>query len=291
MPKPTVGYILFLVALLFASSSASGRSDSFPSGMTVYSRAIDAMRHTPIPHYITYKLTTVHHGMDLRFNIRNDPSRRFLGAQPIFDAHEFSTIDDVRYDSWTGDGAVFTLKGTPVLTCAFFPLAPEVRAFVQTGTDIRVSSSAAPSPSPSPSSDHESLSSPDMFREIAKISVFYSKYYSIVNTGIEQLGDAHVFHLQLTAKDGDTSDHPVTDVLVDTKSYLIRSITFGGGQRGLITGGGGYGRFDFTSVRGYWLVHKIHVEIAGHLFFIHKGGSLDYTFSHFAFPTQMAPPF
>lgn len=158
--------------------------------------------------------------------------------------------------------------------------SPEVRALVHEGLDVIVT----PSPSPTPASPAPTTSaSPDQgIAMIVTVKAFSSTHYRLDNAGIEQIAGKPTYHLKLTAKDGDTSTYPLTDMYVDQATHLVRRVVLGGGQRGFFQAGGGSSTFDFSNVGKYWLVTHISIEIGGHMLLISKHASLDYTLSGIA---------
>jgi len=275
-------------AVLLANAPVAGFADDLPAGQSVYSKAVAAMRELQIPRYLRYRVRGEHHGLSLYFVMSG--RHVYLNASPIFDGRDFTGHGTARYDSSDGSGVFTDSAGKDVVGCVPFPLGPEVRAFVRTGSAESAVADTAPSPQPTPSPSASAAEPPiDVLGKIGSARAFYSKAYDIADAGIETVDDAPAYHLKFTARDGDTTNHPVTDVYVDAKSYLVRSVILGGGQRGLLMGGGGSGRFDFGSFGEYWLVKHVHVEAAGHFLLAHKGGSLDYFFDGYTFPSSLPP--
>ncbi len=116
------------------------------------------------------------------------------------------------------------------------------------------------------------------------LTIARSKAGDISVAGIEG-GDTPVVHVKMRAVNGDTDRYPLTDMFVDAKSNLIRALIFGGGRRGLISGEGGSGRFDFGPVGKYWLLQHVHIEGSGHVLFMEQGGHMDMNVQNYAFPT------
>ena len=126
---------------------------------------------------------------------------------------------------------------------------------------------------------------------IVTVKAFISTHYQLDNAGVEQIAGKPTYHLKLTAKDGDTSTYPLTDMYVDQATHLVRRVVLGGGQRGFFQGGGGSGTFDFSNVGKYWLVTHISIEIGGHRLLFSKHASLDYMLDNFEFPDSIQAPF
>ena len=207
-----------------------------PSGSAIYSRVIAAMRAVAMPRYVVSRVTSVHNGMSLTLHIQ-PKTHAFMYAFPSFDGSTLTNTATVRYDTSSEAGALMK-DGKDVLALAPFPIAPEVSALVRTGIDTETT----PVPAPTPTAGNQGIAM------VASVRAFYSAHYQIDNVGTEQLDGAPAYHLRLTAKDGDTSTYPLTDMYVDPTTYLVRRVVLGGGQRGFFQGGGGFGQFDFSKV-------------------------------------------
>uniref|UniRef100_E6PJC9 Uncharacterized protein n=1 Tax=mine drainage metagenome TaxID=410659 RepID=E6PJC9_9ZZZZ len=279
---------LAVIALVpCATITATARAQSLPSGAKVYSMAISAMSHLRLPPIITYDLVLTDHGLGLTVNC-NPNTHVFRWAQVALTHAHYTKTFAVHYNSQSGLGTMFAGQHK-FFECVPFPLGPAIRPLLRIGAS-RGTPIPAPTTSPEEVNTNSKNAPPlDLLKTIAVATTFYSKYYHIHNTGVENVGGAPAYHLQLTARDGNESQHPLTDMYVDTSNFLVRSLILGGGQRGFIVGGGGYGRFDFGSIGDYWLVRRIRVEASGHILFIQKHGALTLTFDHFTIPTTQSP--
>lgn len=272
----TVVFSITLALTVFALPRLASAGQP-PSGDAIYSQAIAAMRSQPMPPYIRYRLTSEHHGVTIFAYSRKDASHAFLGAYPKLDGSSETRYGVAEYNSLTGAGQIrFQGQKVPFMALPF-PYAPEVRALVATGSDahLRVAGTSTSNSTAS-------------FPIVATIRMFYSKNYMIENAGTALVSNTPCYHLKMTARDGDTSAYPLTDIYVDVTSHLIRSVVMRGGERGFFEGGGGFGRFDFKRVGPYWLVYHIHVEADGHFLVLHQSGSSDVTYDHFTFPQQLS---
>ena len=257
--------------------SISNADEAF-SGNQVYGLSLAAMRRVTMPKSLTYQLSYRVHNILLDLACSQDASHKFLGSSVSIAKNERSNTGQVVYDSSTGLG-VLTVQGKPYLTCAPFPFAPEIRALVRTGADSDVGPNSS-APSPGADANNGPL---DVIKSIGNVRTFSSKAYRVENIGTEDIDGSASFHLRLTQFDGNQDAHPVTDVLVDTRTLLMHSVTLGGGKRGFFRGGGGSARFDFSSVGKLWLVTRINIAVSGHLLLLHEDGTLEYTLHDFSF--------
>jgi len=257
----------------FEPFGANARTNDTLSGPQVYSLALNAMRKVPMPRSMTYNLSYVVHNIAISLNCSTDAKHAFLGSTISIAKNERSNTGQVTYASTTGLG-VLRVQGRPFLTCAPFPFAPEIRALVQTGADAN----AIP-----PSNVDEDNAPIDLMKVIGSVRTFASNAYRIENAGAEDVRGTPAIHLRLAPVDGNQDAHPITDLYVDTQTYLIRSVVLGGGKRGFFLGGGGSARFDFSPIQNSWLITKISIEASGHLLLMHEAGTLEYTLHDFTF--------
>ena len=259
--------------LLTAASAAT-----LPSGKSVYSEALNAMRAQKLPPLIDYQLSVSDSGLQLDINCAAKPPYKFesggMGIGASLPPHTW----DVQYVTSTGFGRATLESKKPYTTnCTPYPLGPVMHGFAH------LAPAAAATPAPAAAAGPL-----DMMKAIVTVRAFYSRSYRIANEGIVAFSGHPSYHLQFTARDGDESKHPITDMYVDAATHLVRAVILGGGQRGFIEGGGGFGRFTFGHVGPYWLVKDIHAEGSGHFLFLHVGAAIDMRLHHFSFPAATA---
>lgn len=267
---------LTIASMLLAPAGAA----TLPSGSAVYSAALNAMRAQALPPRIDYQLSVSNSGMQMTLSCAAKPPYQFesgiiettgAGARP-------PRMWNVKFVTSSGFGhATLESKKPFTFNCTPYPLGPVMHAFVHFAP-----TTAAPSASVAPAGPL------DLMKAIVTVRAFYSRSYRIANEGIVVFSGHPSYHLQFTARDGNESKHPITDMYVDTATHLVRAVVLGGGQRGFFEGGGGFGRFTFGRVGAYWLVKNIYVEGSGHFLFLHGGGSIDMTLHHFSFPNVPA---
>ena len=271
----SIGFLLTVSAI---PHLVIAQETTLPSGNELYSEAISAMRQLPMPHYIDYDDSGVVDGLDITIAC-NSQSHAYIGSTVTLKPIKYSSpTQHIRYDSVTSSGTLLSKDGKQLIQCIPFPFAPEVRALVHTGAGDSLSAT----PTQKPVANNAGPI--DLLGVIARITTFSSRYYNVTNAGIVSMNGVPSYHLQMQARDGDESSHPLTDMYVDTKTHLVRAVVLGGGKRGFIMGGGGYGQFNFGGVGKYWLVTSINVSVAGHMLFLHQSGSQTFTFSNFTFP-------
>lgn len=274
---------IFSTMLFFGAIAAAAAplgATTLPSGQAVYSEALNAMRSQSLPATIDYRVTTVDRGLQLTLQCGIKPPYQFESSSVSMSGggtHPPHTWD-VHFVTSSGFGrAVLASKRAVTVKCTPFPLAPVMHAFVHLAP--KAAATHAPAAPAGPL---------DMMKAIVTVRAFYSRSYRIANDGIVAISGHPSYHLQFTARDGNESKHPVTDMYVDTATHLVRAVVLGGGQRGFFEGGGGFGRFTFGHVGPYWLVKSIHAEGSGHFLFMHGGGAIDMTLHHFSFPSLTA---
>ncbi len=261
-----------LIALLTAIVQA--RTGGRLNGDQIYSRAMAAMRKAALPPQVRYHIAAIDRGIDLTL-FCNRTTHHFEGSTVAVDNRVRSRNSGIiTYNALSGLGVLQTLTGHIFLECAPFPFAPTIPAFSQAPITKRL-------PSPSPKSNTTQPN--DLLKVITTVQAFYPSAYRVRNLGIEKVDGHRVYHLGFIALDGNESIHPITDALVDASTFLVRSVTFGGGKRGFIEGGGGTGTFAFGSASGYWVVKSINIVVSGHLLILHEAGSITITLSHFTF--------
>lgn len=265
----------FVTALALLCGNVRPLAAEHLTGNQIYSLAIEKMRSLPLPKRMRYNISVVRNGLRVIIytKVKTD---RFVGAAVALEhtsgrKHTFV----VNYNSATGMGIATSRAGHVVLKARPFPYAPVVAALYNTSIP-----SSTPSPSPSPSSGTNPL---DLFKVITRVYAFSPGAYNVRNLGVETCDSQPAYHLGFTARDGNESAHPVTDALIDTRTFRLCSVTLGGGKRGFIEGGGGQGVFTFANASGYWVVKRISVLASGHLLFIHQAGSVVYTLNNFSF--------
>lgn len=261
-----------VIALLGIAPGNSAHS--VPDGGQIYSLAVAAMHRDGLPDHVRYRINAVDHGILLTLSY-NAKTHHFNGSTVSIGKINVSRTVTASYDSRTGMGTVTKPDGQVAYSCWPFPFAPTVPALASAFLE---KSESSPSPAPSGGS-----SPMDLMKVIVSVEAFSPGAYEVRNLGLEKLGSHSVYHLTFTARDGNESAHPLTDALIDTRTYLVRSLTLGGGQRGFIEGGGGSGTYSFGNASGHWVVKNIKIVANGHFLLLHEAGSLTYTFSHFTF--------
>ncbi|MHB8141732.1 MAG: hypothetical protein ACYDHD_10875, partial [Vulcanimicrobiaceae bacterium] len=91
-----------------------------------------------------------------------------------------------------------------------------------------------------------------------------SKDYTVSFAGTQTLDGSSVYHLHFVARNG-TAAHPLTDVFIDTHSYLVRRAVaaFSESTPASVTG---TLTLNFGQVAGFWLVHSGNVTATVHAF-------------------------
>ncbi len=121
-------------------------------------------------------------------------------------------------------------------------------------------------------------------RVIADVIVMSDKYYKVSGGGVESLGSAPVYHLQLSARE-DKVAHPLTDLYVDPQSFLVRKAVAAFKNEAVISGDTGTITLDFGRIGGFWMVTSGEISARAHAFFTQAAGSASFAVSNVTFPS------
>ncbi len=259
-----------LVSALIAASPAAGPAASAAPSPTpiatlnpisIYLRAIAAMKEADArrPAYAAYQLDYTGHNLVLAPETTNGKTEWITNIRHANDSHSYQvwyrahddkalTQDRVTHDAYRGEAL----------------LAPVA---------ANVLESASPSPSPNASPHPTASGAPDTpvgatTEVLGSVSVEASRYYDITLVGIENLHGHEVYHLHLHANK-DTTDHPLTDLYIDTATYLVRAAHAEVTLRGVIFALGVAVDVAYEPVGAYWLLDDLHVHGNGYALFYH----------------------
>jgi hypothetical protein len=118
------------------------------------------------------------------------------------------------------------------------------------------------------------------------VRVVAVRFYHIELAGLEKLGGHDVYHLKLTAyREPDT--HPLRDLYVDSKTFLVREARGEVSARYVIASGRVAGVLDFDRVGAYWMVEHEHFDLAANAVFVHTRMTVTIDGSNFATPNEL----
>jgi hypothetical protein len=140
-----------------------------------------------------------------------------------------------------------------------------------------------PSPTPSGPPDSPAGATTEV---LGSVSVEASRYYDITLIGVEDRVGHAVYHLHLRAKK-DSTDHPLTDLYVDTTSYLVRAAHAEVTLRGVIFALGVAVDVAYAPVGTYWLLDNLHVHGNGYALFYHANVDCTMVMHDFSLPASL----
>jgi len=211
----------------------------------VYTRMQVAMREQPHPARLRFSQHLEGHGISI--HIRED---RFGNTNVVLvaEAQTAPVTFDVVEDDLAG-----TERTTDETTQAVYP---DQRLYwtatwnVMHDIGLRPPAPTTPHPQASvdPSADALALSDRD---------------YTVELGGDATVDGVPAFHLRLRAR-GSRDAHPLTDLFVDSKTFLIRQAVMAFRNEELIAGDSGTFVFDFDRVGRYWLVTHGRIDASEH---------------------------
>jgi hypothetical protein len=234
----------------------------------IYLRATHAMKDAPEPDYVTFhedvtarnmRLTCGSDGTSLELK-HGDAAAAYLVYFRTRD--EVAVSEDARSQKRCS-GALLHPTGNEIATLGAAP-------------------SATPSASPSPSSDGPQL--------IAALRVESARFYRIALVDRETFEGHPVYRLALTAY-RDPTEHPLTGMLVDEGSFLVRQASGEAAAHFVVASGRFAGTITFDQSGPYWLARDETFDIAAQAIFVHAHCKVSVHATDFQFPTAIADVF
>jgi hypothetical protein len=274
MPRQIVALVLVaasaFVALASGGAVGSMGADTVASEAPlrpedIYLRAMRAMRALPQPKYVIFRadywarnaiVTCGADGLDL--SIRHGD---FFSTYRVWYrvADETSVTVDPKSHSRCDDSLI-----------------------VPAGTEIDALGQGTPTPAASPTG----TAGPSETRIIATVRVESVHFYRVALAGFESIDGHDAYHLVLQAY-RNPLEHPLTDVWVDTSSWLIRRVRAEVSLHLVIASAHGVFVGSFNRYGTYWMLDNEHIEIAGNATFVHLRSTLNARASDFSFPEQL----
>jgi hypothetical protein len=238
----------------------------------MYLRAVHAMKNAPVPPYVTFREHIV--GRNMTLSCTRD------GILVGLRHGDVTATYDVYFR--TSDGsAISKAVANPSSTASPCPgalLQPAGGGVSAMGVPDATASS--------PATDAASASTggPPI---IASVHVEAARFYHIELVGRERLRDNDVYHLKLTAyRDRDT--HPLTDLYVDPKTFLVREARGEVSGHYVVASGRFAGIVDFDRVGNYWLVEHERFDVAANALFVHARMNATVDGSNFTTPSELS---
>jgi len=260
-----------LSALLVASNAAPPVSAPSPTPVAtpdpnpvvIYRRAIEAMRTADVnrPNYAIYQLDYIGHNLILTPNTTNGKTDWDMNLKHANDNHSYQVwyrAHDER--ALTQDEATHYLYRGEAL------LAP-------IGSNVFDNGTPTPSPAPNVTPSPHSSGPPDTpggatTEVLGSVTAEASQYYDITLVGIEDDKGHPVYHLHLHARRDDL-DHPLTDLYIDTTTYLVRAVHAEVTLRGVIFAFGLTIDVAYEPVGSNWLLDNLRFHGNGYALFYH----------------------
>gem|GEM_PF-2956704 len=236
-----------------------------PDPYAIFVGAMRAMRTAqaqPTPSYLAYKLEVDTH------NLQINPERyqgRTGYALTIDHANHHYTYQ-VWYrakDATSLSQDLTTHEAVPLTLFAPAPVTLDESSSPSPRPAAAPASSASPTPTQSPNtgvSPAPGLAAPP---SLGTLSVSASRYYRITFVAVEPMNDSPTYHLHLVAL-ANASEHPLTDLWVDTSTNLIRKASAAFTYRAVAAGAGGQGNANFTQVDKSWMVTSFDGAVKGY---------------------------
>ena len=268
---------LLALALAFCADAAVADlppPDQDTSPLTpekIYLHSIRAMKDAPVPAFITFRETVA--GRNFRLRCTKD------GIDLSIHHGDVTGTYDVWYRTSDGRALSRPVGDARGETCPDTLLTPIGSAISSLGV-----AQASPSPGAAPpSAAPDSQVGPPI---IGAVHVAAARFYHIELVGLEQLGGNEVYHLKLRAY-RDPNTHPLTDLYVDSKTFLVREARGEASGHFVIASGRVGGVVDFDRVGPYWLVEHEHFEVAANALFAHARMTIAIDGSQFETPNEL----
>jgi hypothetical protein len=261
------------------SAAPSPTPSAIPNAIAIYHRAIAAMKAADEyrPAYAVYQLDYTGHNLVLTPETTNGKTAWNMDLHHANDSHAYQ----IWYRSHD-DKALTQDRTTHYIYRGEALLAPVA---------ANVLESASPSPRPSTSPSQAASSAPDTpggatTEVLGSVSVEASQFYDITLVGIENNRGHEVFHLHLHAHK-DIPEHPLTDLFIDTATYLVRAAHAEVTLRGVIFALGVAVDVAYEPVGAYWLLDDLHFHGNGYALFYHANMDCTMVLHDFILPTSL----
>jgi len=137
----------------------------------------------------------------------------------------------------------------------------------------------AASATPAAAATHDPTGAPAL---IGAVHVEASRFYRITLAAREAFEGHDVFRLTLRAY-RDSNAHPLTEMLVDTDSFLVRRVSGEVSGHYIVASGRGAGTIVFDRVGPYWIVRDEDFELAINALFVHARTNVTVRGSQYVF--------
>jgi hypothetical protein len=258
-----------------------------PTAQQYYSQALDAMKALRPPAYIAYRTDARVRGAGMF-----DPDCS-SGSNRVAFGWGKGTVPAVHWETFyrtKPDDAVVKLASGAICRSGDFPLFKPTFGAVYGLMRYGFNPEPAPEASAIPAPGAAAPSAPPV---IAEVTAVEPSAYRVSDAGSAPCpggSPGHALHL-VAVRDPD--NHPLTDVVVDTRSQRFCSMRFrlfdyfaaGSGFKGDMT-------VQFGDTSGQWLINDVHAEFAMRLLGASlKQVQLGFAYSDVRFPAQIPPDY
>ena len=237
------------------------------TGEQIYLKAVHAMRAEAVPSYVEFRL---------QLTTRN--------LQPICTADGNGV--NLKHGDFSGSYHVwFRSKASRAVSedeqshkrCNGSLLVPSGDEIVSLGAPTP-SPSASTSPSPAPTG------APPL---IGTVRIEAARYYRITLVDRESFEGHPVYHLALRAY-RDPNEHPLTEMLVDADTFLVRKATGAAALHYVVASGNVSGSGVFDRIGPYWVIRDEAFDLAGYALFMHVHGTAALRGSDYTYPADLS---
>jgi hypothetical protein len=236
-----------------------------PDPYAIFVTAMRAMRaaHTqPTPSYLAYKLDVDTH------NLQINPGRYQgkSGYVVTIDHANHHYAYQVWYRARDGTSLSQDLTTHEAVSDTLFEPAPVALDEVSSPSPkpvVAVASTASPKSTQSPNAGVSPAPGFAAPPSLGTLSVSASRYYRITFVALEPIDESPTYHVHLVAL-ADATQHPLTDLWVDTSTYLIRKASAAFTFRAVAAGAGGQGSANFARVDKSWMVTSFDGAVKGY---------------------------
>lgn len=271
-----IGTLLFVTAAIVPQSikASLGPSGLSPYNLSaIYTKMILAMKQQASPEAIAYDETFMPHGLGIRIVAGEHGGR---SAQLVFSTDLKPRTFQVT-QSASGETDVYDIaSGIHYSQTRMF-----WEATWSTVHPSVMSEGAASGGRPGADSAVDAARQ----RVIADVMVMSDKFYRVSGGEVENLDGASAYHLRFAARD-DKVAHPLTDVYIDTRSFLVLKTVAAFKNEALISGDTGTITLNFRRIGSFWMVKSGQVTARAHVLFTHAAGTASFALSNVTFPSQ-----
>ncbi len=256
------------VALAGTAPDPPALSPSPPAltGEAIYLRAVRAMRALTPPPYVIFHEDVAARNLTLRC------------AQDDLDVELHHGDQQTQYHVWyrANDSRFVSVDIPSGGRCGDALLAP-------VGSGREHEDLFGPKPSPTPDGG---TFAPNGLPIIAAVRSDAARYYQITLVDEESFEGHSVYRLALRSYRHNT-DFPLTGMLVDADSWLVRQASGELSFHFLVAGGWAGATVTFDRADPYWVVRDEHVEFAANALVMHVRAALDVHASDFSYPADL----